>query len=166
LLTPALLAILSPIIIGFLLGLEALAGFLAGVILVGQLLAVFMANTGNAWDNAKKTIEDGLYGGKGSDAHKAAVIGDTVGDPLKDTAGPALNPLIKVINLVSVIAASMMVVPLVSGGFQERGLTPVTITVVVVGLLIILVALWFSRRAGSFGREFEEEPAKGNPESK
>ncbi len=166
LLTPALLAIISPLVIGFLFGLEALAGFLAGVILVGQLLAVFMANTGGAWDNAKKTIEDGLYGGKGSEAHKASVVGDTVGDPLKDTAGPALNPLIKVINLISVLAASMMVVPLATGGFQDRGLTPVSITVGVVGLLIIFAALWFSKREASFGRELEEEPAKSNPEGK
>ncbi len=156
LLTPALLAIISPLVIGFLFGLEALAGFLAGVILVGQLLAVFMANTGGAWDNAKKTIEDGLYGGKGSEAHKASVVGDTVGDPLKDTAGPALNPLIKVINLISVIGASMMVVPVAGGGFQERGLTPVTIAISAVGLIIIIGAIWFSKRAGSFGREFEE----------
>jgi len=153
LLTPALLAIISPIVIGFLFGLEALAGFLAGVILVGQLLAVFMSNAGGAWDNAKKTIEDGLYGGKGSEAHKASVCGDTVGDPLKDTAGPALNPLIKVINLVSVIAASMMVVPLAGGGFQERGFTPVTIAVIVVGLLIMGVSIWYSKKSGSFGRE-------------
>ena len=165
LLTPALLAIISPLVIGFLFGLEALAGFLAGVILVGQLLAVFMANTGGAWDNAKKTIEDGLYGGKGSEAHKAGVVGDTVGDPLKDTAGPALNPLIKVINLISIIAASLMVV-LVDGKYQDRGLTPVSITVGVVGLLIIGIALWFSKREASFGRELEEEPVKGNPEGK
>jgi K(+)-stimulated pyrophosphate-energized sodium pump len=157
LLTPALLAILSPIAIGFLFGLEALAGFLAGVILVGQLLAVFMANAGGAWDNAKKTIEDGLYGGKGSEAHKAAVVGDTVGDPLKDTAGPALNPLIKVINLVSVIAASMMVVQVAGGGFRERGLTPVTIGVVVVCLAIIVGSVWVSKREESFGREIEEK---------
>jgi len=157
LITPALLAIISPLVIGFLFGLEALAGFLAGVILVGQLLAVFMANAGGAWDNAKKTIEDGLYGGKGSDAHKAAVVGDTVGDPLKDTAGPALNPLIKVINLVSVLGASMMVVKLADGTFAERGLTPVTITVGVVGILIIVGAFWFSRRQASFGGR--EEPA-------
>lgn len=96
----ALISVLSPILIGSLLGVEALGGFLAGVILSGQMLAVFMAGSGGAWDNAKKTIEDGLYGGKGSDAHHAAVVGDTVGDPLKDTAGPALNPMIKVINLV------------------------------------------------------------------
>lgn len=156
LLTPALLAIISPIVIGFLFGLEALAGFLAGVILVGQILAVFMANAGGAWDNAKKTIEDGLYGGKGSDAHKASVVGDTVGDPLKDTAGPALNPLIKVINLVSIIAAPMMVVPLATGGFKEVGLTPVTIAVSVVGLLIIIISIWLSKRTESFGRELEE----------
>ncbi len=157
LLTPALLAIISPIVIGFLFGLEALAGFLGGVILVGQLLAVFMANAGGAWDNAKKTIEDGLYGGKGSDAHKAGVVGDTVGDPLKDTAGPALNPLIKVINLVSVIAASMMVVQVAGVGFQERGLTPVTIAVSAIGILAILVSIWFSKKEESFGREFEEK---------
>jgi len=156
LLTPALLAIISPIVIGFLFGLEALAGFLAGVILTGQLLAVFMANAGGAWDNAKKTIEDGLYGGKGSEAHKASVVGDTVGDPLKDTAGPALNPLIKVINLVSLIAASMMVVPLAGGGYREIGLTPVTIGIAVGGLLVIGISVWFSKRAESFGREFEE----------
>jgi K(+)-stimulated pyrophosphate-energized sodium pump len=155
LITPALLAVLSPIAIGLLLGLEALAGFLAGVILVGQLLAVYMANTGNAWDNAKKSIEDGLYGGKGSEAHKAAVIGDTVGDPLKDTAGPALNPLIKVINLVSVLAAALMVV-VVDGQIVPRGLTPVTVSVAVAAIVVIIIAVWRSRREESFGREYEE----------
>ena len=100
---------LSPLAVGLLLGVEALGGFLGGVILSGQLLAVFMATSGGAWDNAKKTIEDGLYGGKGSEAHKASVIGDTVGDPLKDTSGPALNPMIKVINLVSLLAAPVLV---------------------------------------------------------
>jgi K(+)-stimulated pyrophosphate-energized sodium pump len=154
LITPALLAVLSPIAIGLLLGLEALAGFLAGVILVGQLLAVYMANTGNAWDNAKKSIEDGLYGGKGSEAHKAAVIGDTVGDPLKDTAGPALNPLIKVINLVSVLAAALMVV-VVDGQIVPRGLTPVTVGIAVAAIVVIVVAVWRSRREESFGREYE-----------
>ncbi len=105
----ALIAVLSPILIGMLLNVEALGGFLAGVILSGQLLAVFMATAGGAWDNAKKTIEDGLHGGKGSEAHKASVVGDTVGDPLKDTAGPALNPMIKVINLVSLLAAPVII---------------------------------------------------------
>jgi len=105
----ALIAVLSPILIGMVLRVEALGGFLAGVILSGQLLAVFMATAGGAWDNAKKTIEDGLYGGKGSEAHKASVVGDTVGDPLKDTAGPALNPMIKVINMVSILAAPILI---------------------------------------------------------
>lgn len=103
------LAVLTPVIIGFGLHERALGGFLGGVILSGQLLAVFMSNAGGAWDNGKKTIEDGLHGGKGSDAHKASVVGDTVGDPLKDTAGPALNPMIKVINMVSLLIAPLVV---------------------------------------------------------
>jgi K(+)-stimulated pyrophosphate-energized sodium pump len=101
--TPALLAVLTPVIIGFGINYLALGAFLAAVILTGQLMANFLSNAGGAWDNAKKYIEDGHEGGKGSDAHKAAVIGDTVGDPFKDTAGPALNPLIKVMNLVSLL---------------------------------------------------------------
>ena len=105
LMTPGLLAVLSPIIAGFFLKAEALGAFLAGAILTGQLLAVMLSNSGGAWDNAKKYIEEGNYGGKGSDSHKAAVIGDTVGDPFKDTAGPALNPLIKVMNLVALLIA-------------------------------------------------------------
>ena len=108
LLPVGILAVLSPIVVGFLLQQEALGGFLAGVILSGQLMAVFMANAGGAWDNAKKIIEDeprdlAANTGKGSDRHKASVVGDTVGDPLKDTSGPALNPMIKVINLVSLL---------------------------------------------------------------
>jgi K(+)-stimulated pyrophosphate-energized sodium pump len=106
---PGLLAVLAPAIVGLLLHKEALGGFLAGIILAGQLLAVFMANAGGAWDNAKKFIEDGHYGGKGSDAHKSSITGDTVGDPLKDTAGPALNPLIKVMNLVSLLILPLVV---------------------------------------------------------
>jgi K(+)-stimulated pyrophosphate-energized sodium pump len=101
--TPALLAVLTPVAIGFGLGFAALGAFSAAVILVGQLMANYLSNAGGAWDNAKKYIEDGHEGGKGSEAHKAAVIGDTVGDPFKDTAGPALNPLIKVMNLVSLL---------------------------------------------------------------
>src|SRR5437588_1832366 len=101
--TPALLAVLTPVIVGFGINYFALGAFLAGVILTGQLMANFLSNSGGAWDNAKKYIEDGNEGGKGSEAHKAAVIGDTVGDPFKDTAGPALNPLIKVMNLVSLL---------------------------------------------------------------
>jgi len=101
--TPALLAVLAPVIIGFGISYLALGAFLAGVILTGQLMANYLSNAGGAWDNAKKYIEDGNEGGKGSEAHKAAVIGDTVGDPFKDTAGPALNPLIKVMNLVSLL---------------------------------------------------------------
>jgi K(+)-stimulated pyrophosphate-energized sodium pump len=101
--TPALLAVLTPVVIGFGIDWKALGAFLAAVILVGQLMANYLSNAGGAWDNSKKYIEDGHHGGKGSQAHKAAVIGDTVGDPFKDTAGPALNPLIKVMNLVSLL---------------------------------------------------------------
>jgi K(+)-stimulated pyrophosphate-energized sodium pump len=104
----AIIAILTPLAVGALLGAAAWGGFLAGVILTGQLLAVFMANSGGAWDNAKKKIEDGYYGGKYSESHKASVVGDTVGDPLKDTAGPALNPMIKVINLISLLFAGVI----------------------------------------------------------
>jgi K(+)-stimulated pyrophosphate-energized sodium pump len=105
-----LIAVSMPVIVGLLLGELPLGGFLAGVILAGQMLAVFMANAGGAWDNAKKTIEDGLFGGKGSESHKASVVGDTVGDPLKDTAGPALNPAIKVMNLVAMLVLPTILV--------------------------------------------------------
>jgi K(+)-stimulated pyrophosphate-energized sodium pump len=110
----AWLAVAAPIAVGLALQVEALGGFLAGVILSGQLLAVFMSNAGGAWDNAKKIVEDEPRDpeqnlGKGSERHKASVVGDTVGDPLKDTAGPALNPMIKVINLISLIVAPIIV---------------------------------------------------------
>src|SRR3990172_7611109 len=106
---PAAITITSPIIVGFVLGAEALGGMLAGTIISGLLLALFMTNTGGAWDNAKKYIEDGHFGGKGSDTHKAAVVGDTVGDPLKNTLGPAINPMIKIINIVSLLLAPLLV---------------------------------------------------------
>jgi K(+)-stimulated pyrophosphate-energized sodium pump len=138
----ALIAVLSPIAVGLLLHVEALGGFLAGVILSGQLLAVFMASSGGAWDNAKKTIEDGLYGGKGSEAHKASVIGDTVGDPLKDTSGPALNPMIKVINLVSLLIAPLLISLTMSVGVALAGAGCV---------VIILGSFWFSKRGGFAG---------------
>ena len=107
--TPGLLAVLMPIAIGFGFGYGPLGGFLAGAIAAGVLMAIFLANSGGAWDNAKKLVEDGIHGGKGSEAHAATVIGDTVGDPFKDTAGPAINPLIKVMNLVSVLIATSVV---------------------------------------------------------
>ena len=121
LMTPGLLAVLAPVIVGFLLKAEALGAFLAGAILTGQLLAVMLSNSGGAWDNAKKYIEEGHYGGKGSEAHKAAVIGDTVGDPFKDTAGPALNPLIKVMNLVALLIAPLVVTHADRHGAADRG---------------------------------------------
>jgi len=145
---PGLLAILTPVIVGLLLKERGLAGYLAGTILVGQLLAVFLANSGGAWDNAKKTIEDGLYGGKGSDAHKAAVTGDTVGDPFKDTAGPALNPLIKVMNLVSLIIAPIIVV--------HQGYNPVIVISIIAGIIIVGIAVWFSKREDTYGIAQEE----------
>jgi K(+)-stimulated pyrophosphate-energized sodium pump len=110
----ALLGVITPIIVGMILQVEALGGFLAGIILSGQLLAVFLNNTGGAWDNAKKLIEDEPKDplnnlGKGSERHKSSVVGDTIGDPFKDTAGPALNPMIKVVNLVALIIAPIVV---------------------------------------------------------
>ncbi len=107
--TPGLMAVLTPIAVGFAFGYAPLGAYLAGAIAAGALMAVFLANSGGAWDNAKKLVEDGNYGGKGSEAHEATIIGDTVGDPFKDTAGPAINPLIKVMNLVSLLIATSVV---------------------------------------------------------
>ena len=103
---PTLIAILAPIIVGLLLGVNAVTGLLAGSTVVGFMMAVMMANSGGSWDNAKKYIEEGNLGGKGSDAHKAAVVGDTVGDPFKDTSGPSLNILIKLVSMVSLVFAA------------------------------------------------------------
>lgn len=148
--TLATIAILSPLLVGILLDAPAWGGFLAGVILTGQLLAVFMANAGGAWDNAKKKIEDGYFGGKGSEQHKAAVQGDTVGDPLKDTAGPALNPMIKVINLISLLFApvvitlkDMMVVQIPGTEFS----IPIVSMIISIALAVIIGgAIWYSKR--------------------
>ena len=152
LMTPGLLAVLTPIVVGFALGAEALGAYLAGAILTGQLLAVMLSNAGGAWDNAKKLVEEGLYGGKGSESHKATVIGDTVGDPFKDTAGPALNPLIKVMNLVALLAA-----PLVVDYADDE---PVRAIVAIVGALILAWAIWHSKRQKS------EELVGPSPEAK
>jgi K(+)-stimulated pyrophosphate-energized sodium pump len=138
LVTPALLAVLTPVIIGFGINYLALGAFLAAVILTGQLMAVFLSNSGGAWDNAKKYIEDGHLGGKGSEAHKAAVIGDTVGDPFKDTAGPALNPLIKVMNLVS-----LLILPAVISLRNNDG---ARYAIAGVALVVLAIAIAFSKR--------------------
>jgi K(+)-stimulated pyrophosphate-energized sodium pump len=136
--TPALLAVLTPVVVGFGIGYAALGAFLAGVILTGQLMANYLSNAGGAWDNAKKYIEDGHHGGKGSDAHKAAVIGDTVGDPFKDTAGPALNPLIKVMNLVA-----LLILPAI---INLKDNDAARLSIAGVSLAILVVAISFSRR--------------------
>jgi K(+)-stimulated pyrophosphate-energized sodium pump len=142
LITPGLLAVLAPIAVGFGLGVASLAGFLAGAIGTGTLMAIFLANSGGAWDNAKKLVEDGHHGGKGSEAHAATVIGDTVGDPFKDTAGPAINPLIKVMNLVSLLIASAIVS--LSVGNDKNDFLRYTIAIV--ALVIIVAAVYISKQ--------------------
>ena len=151
LVTPALLAVLTPAIVGFALGYQAMGGYLAAAILTGQLMAVFLSNSGGAWDNAKKYIEEGHHGGKGSDAHKAAVIGDTVGDPFKDTAGPALNPLIKVMNLVS-----LLLLPAIFA--LQDGVTRYVIAGA--ALVVLLGSIWFSKRPAPIGDAAKTEATK------
>ncbi|MTD17028.1 sodium-translocating pyrophosphatase [Nakamurella sp. YIM 132087] len=143
--TPGLLAVFAPIAVGFGLGTGPLAGYLAGAIGTGTLMAVFLANSGGSWDNAKKLVEDGHYGGKGSEAHSATVIGDTVGDPFKDTAGPAINPLIKVMNLVSVLIAPAIVTLTVGDGANDA----VRIIISLVAVLVIIAAIVVSKRRAS-----------------
>jgi K(+)-stimulated pyrophosphate-energized sodium pump len=151
LVTPALLAVLTPVIVGFGINYLALGAFLAAAILTGQLMANFLSNSGGAWDNAKKYIEDGHEGGKGSEAHTAAVIGDTVGDPFKDTAGPALNPLIKVMNLVS-----LLILPAV---ITLRHHTGARLGIAGAGVVILIGAIAFSKRK-SEGFGGEDAPAE------
>jgi K(+)-stimulated pyrophosphate-energized sodium pump len=138
LVTPGLLAVLTPIAVGFAFGYSTLGAYLAGAIAAGVLMAVFLANSGGAWDNAKKLVEDGNYGGKGSEAHAATVIGDTVGDPFKDTAGPAINPLIKVMNLVSLLIATSVVKYSSNVGLR--------VGVAIVAVAIVVTAIVISKR--------------------
>ncbi|MEV6775511.1 sodium-translocating pyrophosphatase [Streptomyces syringium] len=142
--TPGLLAVMAPIAVGFSLGVGALGSYLAGAIGTGTLMAVFLANSGGAWDNAKKLVEDGHHGGKGSEAHAATVIGDTVGDPFKDTAGPAINPLLKVMNLVALLIAPA-VVKFSYGDDANSGLR---IGVAVLAIAVIVAAVYVSKRRG------------------
>ncbi|TDD87448.1 sodium-translocating pyrophosphatase [Saccharopolyspora karakumensis] len=150
--TPGLLAVLAPIAVGFGLGVGPLAGYLAGAIATGTLMAIFLANSGGAWDNSKKLVEDGYHGGKGSEAHAATVIGDTVGDPFKDTAGPAINPLLKVMNLVSVLIAPAVVYFAVG----EAANPAVRIGIAVVALAVIVTAVVISKRRST---AIADEPA-------
>ncbi len=150
--TPGLLAVLTPIAVGFAFGYAPLGAYLVGTIAVGVLMAVFLANSGGAWDNAKKLVEDGNFGGKGSEAHAATVTGDTVGDPFKDTAGPAINPLIKVMNLVSLLIAASVVKYSHNLGLR---------TGVALGAIAIVVAavVISKRRSSSLSSSGPEQPA-------
>ena len=153
--TPGLLAVLTPIAIGFTLGVGALGSFLAGAIGTGTLMAVFLANSGGAWDNAKKLVEDGHHGGKGSEAHAATVIGDTIGDPFKDTAGPAINPLLKVMNLVALLIAPAVV----KFSYGDDASIGMRILIAVLSFAVIVGAVYVSKRRGiAVGDEDNSEP--------
>jgi K(+)-stimulated pyrophosphate-energized sodium pump len=138
--TPGLLAVMAPIAVGFGLGVGALGAYLAGAIGTGTLMAVFLSNSGGAWDNAKKMVEDGKFGGKGSEAHKATIVGDTVGDPFKDTAGPAINPLIKVMNLVGLLITPAIV------GFTLDDNEQMNLVIALIATAIIVFALVRNRK--------------------
>lgn len=172
LLGPGILAIAFPVLVAFgfaigkpttfingveynLVGAQALGGFLAGTILSGQLMAVLLANSGGMWDNSKKLIEDGLHGGKGTEAHKAAVVCDTVGDPFKDTAGPALNPLIKVMNLVALLLAPQVIKP-----WSNTVLIAITVS----AAIALVIAIWWSKR-GSLGEGLQMAAAENASEA-
>jgi K(+)-stimulated pyrophosphate-energized sodium pump len=159
--TPGLLAAAAPIAVGFGLGIGPLAGFLAGAIGTGVLMAVFLANSGGTWDNAKKIVEDGHFGGKGSPAHAAAVIGDTVGDPFKDTAGPAINPLIKVMNLVALLVAPAVVAVSVGEGANHAVRLTVAVSAALVAFGAVLISRLRAARADREGRLETEAPLAG-----
>src|SRR5277367_1114057 len=154
--TPGILAILTPIAVGFALGYAPLGSYLAGAIAAGVLMAVFLANSGGAWDNAKKLVEDGNHGGKGSPAHEATIIGDTVGDPFKDTAGPAINPLIKVMNLVSVLIAPAIV----QFSIGKDASFAVRIVIALVAVSVIVAAVIIAKRRAS---SLNIDPANAEP---
>ncbi|MGI5418717.1 sodium-translocating pyrophosphatase [Actinomadura luteofluorescens] len=149
--TPGLLAIMTPIAVGFALGYAPLGAFLGGAIAAGVLMAVFLANAGGAWDNAKKVVEEGYLGGKGSEAHEATIIGDTVGDPFKDTAGPAINPLIKVMNLVALLIADAVV--------TYAGNTPLRVGVTVLSVGVVVAAIVISKRRADPIGDSSADPA-------
>ena len=151
--TPGLLAVLSPIAVGFALGYQPLGAFLAGAIAAGVLMAVFLANSGGAWDNAKKLVEDGTHGGKGSPAHEATIIGDTIGDPFKDTAGPALNPLLKVMNLVALLIAPT-VVKYGIGDHENKGIRALIAVIAIAGIVIAVTVS--NRRSMSVAADVQE----------
>ncbi len=159
--TPGLLAASAPIAVGFGLGVGPLAGFLGGAIATGVLMAVFLANSGGAWDNAKKIVEDGHFGGKGSPAHAAAVIGDTVGDPFKDTAGPAINPLIKVMNLVALLVAPAVVSVSVGTGANTALRLGLALVAAAVAFGAVIVSRVRASRADRAGRLEVEAPLVG-----